>query len=140
MAFAIKAEVRDPQADTFIFIQQKTMYGGRNIAVGDTVFIFASENEGGQGLVARGVVTSVEAIAKRPDVARQTPRVSLSIRRTALAQRSLGRRELKHFANWGDGQPGTELNFKFYRQATNKIVGISDEASAFLAGFFQANT
>jgi hypothetical protein len=34
-------------------------------------------------------------------------------------------------------QPGTELNFKFYRQATNKIVGISDEAAAFLAGFFQ---
>ena len=26
-----------------------------------------------------------------------------------------------------DGRPETELNFKFYRQATNKIVGISDE-------------
>jgi hypothetical protein len=35
-----------------------------------------------------------------------------------------------------DGQPATELNFKFYRQATNKIVGISDEAAAFVAGFF----
>jgi len=31
---------------------------------------------------------------------------------------------------------GIELNFKFYRQATNKIVGISDEAAAFLRGFF----
>jgi hypothetical protein len=28
------------------------------------------------------------------------------------------------------------LKFKFYRQATNKIVGISDEATAFLDGFF----
>jgi hypothetical protein len=27
-------------------------------------------------------------------------------------------------------------DFKFYRQATKKIVGISDEASAFLEGFF----
>jgi hypothetical protein len=26
--------------------------------------------------------------------------------------------------------------FKFYRQATNKIVGISGEAAAFLRGFF----
>jgi hypothetical protein len=30
----------------------------------------------------------------------------------------------------------TEINFKLYRQATNKIVGISDEAAAFLQGFF----
>src|SRR5262245_48461981 len=35
-----------------------------------------------------------------------------------------------------DRRPETELNFKFYRQATNKIVGISDEAAAFLDGFF----
>jgi hypothetical protein len=57
-------------------------------------------------------------------------------RRTALAKRPLGRRELKQFTDWDDGQPATELNFKFYRQATNKIVGISDEAAAFLHGFF----
>jgi hypothetical protein len=60
-AFAIKAEVSDPQAKTFAFKAQKTMYGGKHIAKGDTVFIFASENEGGQGLISRGVVTSVEA-------------------------------------------------------------------------------
>jgi len=27
-----------------------TMYGGKHIAEGDTIFIFASENEGGPGL------------------------------------------------------------------------------------------
>jgi hypothetical protein len=136
MTFAIKAEVCDPRAKTFAFTAQKTMYGGKHIAEGDTVFVFASENEGGQGLIARGVVATAEAIAKRRGVARQTPRVSLTIRRTALAKRPLGRSELKHFADWNDGQPATELNFKFYRQATNKIVGISDEASAFLGEFF----
>jgi hypothetical protein len=136
MAFAIKAEVRDPRAKTFAFTAQKTMYGGKHIAEGDTVFVFASENEGGQGLIARGVVTSAEAIAKKRGVARQTPRVSVTIRRTALAKRPLGRSELKPFADWKDGKPETELNFKFYRQATNKIVGISDEAAAFLNGFF----
>jgi hypothetical protein len=115
---------------------QKTMYGGRHIAEGDTVFVFASENEGGQGLIARGVVTSAEAIAEKPGVARQTPRVSLTVSRTGLAKPPLGRRELKQFTDWNDGQPGTELNFKFYRQATNKIVGISDQVAAFLSEFF----
>ena len=112
------------------------MYGGKHVSEGDTVFVFASEKEGGQGLVARGVVTSTEAIAKKRGIARQTPRVSISIRRTALAKRALGRNDLKHLTDWNDGQPATELNFKFYRQATNKIVGISDEAAAFLNEFF----
>jgi hypothetical protein len=136
MAFAIKTEVRDPRAKTFVFTAQKTMYGGKHIAKGDTVFVFASENEGGRGLIARGAVTSAEAIAKKRGVARQTPRVSIAVKRTTLAKRPLGRSELKQFTDWNDGQPETELNFKFYRQATNKIVGISDEASAFLDGFF----
>ncbi|TIS61263.1 MAG: hypothetical protein E5W93_08420 [Mesorhizobium sp.] len=136
MAFAIKAEVEDARAETFSFAAQKTMYGGKHIAEGDTIFLFASENEGGQGLVARGVVTSSEAVPRRPDLERQTPRVSISIRRTALAVRRLGRDELKRFKDWADGRPETELNFKCYRQATNKIVGISDETATFLSAFF----
>ena len=136
MAFAIKTEVRDPRAKTFVFAAQKTMYRGKHIAKGDTLFVFASENEGGQGLIARGVVTSAEAIAKKRGVARQTPRVSIVVKRTALVKRPVGRRELKQFTDWNDGRPETELNFKFYRQATNKIVGISDEAGAFLDGCF----
>jgi hypothetical protein len=136
MMFSIKAEVSDPQAETFVFGAQKTMYGGKHIAKGDTIFVFASENEGGPGLIASGVVTSAKAIAKKRGIARQTPRVSITIRRTALAKRRLGRSELKPFSDWNDGRSGTELNFKFYRQATNKIVGISDEAAAFLRRFF----
>jgi len=108
MTFAIKAEVDDPRADTFAFSAQKTMYGGKHIAKG----------------------------AKRRGIARQTPRVSITIRRTALARRRLGRTELKRFDRWNDGRPETELNFKFYRQATNKVVGISDQAAAFLRDLF----
>ena len=136
MAFAVKAEVRDLRAKTFVFTAQRTMYGGKRIAKGDTVFVFASENEGGQGIIARGVVTCTEAIAKKSGVLRQTPRVSIAVRRTAFAKQPLGRSELKRFTDWNNGQPETELNFKFYRQATNKIVGISDEAAAFLERFF----
>jgi hypothetical protein len=135
MVFAIKAEVGDPGVDTFSFDAQKTMYGGKHVAKGDTIFVFASENEGGPGLIASGVVTSAKAIAKKRGIARQTPRVSITIRRTALANRRLGRSELRVFSDWNDGRPETELNFKFYRQATNKIVRISDGAAAFLRRF-----
>jgi hypothetical protein len=136
LAFAIKAEVGDPRAATFAFSAQKTMYGGKRIAPGDTIFVFASVNEGGAGLIASGVVASATSIAKKRGIARQTPRVSITIKRIALAKRRLGRSELKRCSDWNDGRPETELNFKFYRQATNKIAGISDEAAAFLREFF----
>lgn len=138
MAFAIKAEIRDVRAKTFTFVAQKTMYGGKHVAQGDMIFLFASENQGGQGLIARGVVTAAEPVAKKRGIARQTPLVTLSIKRTALALRPLGRRELRPLTDWKDGKPGTELNFKLYRQATNKIIGLSDQAAAFLASFFRS--
>ena len=136
MTFAIKAAIGDLRARTFAFTAQKTMYGGKHIGRGDIIFVFASENEGGPGLIASGVVISAEAIAKKRGLARQTPRVSLVVKRAALAKRRLGRGELKSFCEWNDDRPETELNFKFYRQATSKIVGISDEAAAFLRRFF----
>jgi hypothetical protein len=136
MWFAIKAEVLNLRASRFAFTAQKTMYGGKSIATGDVVFVFASENEGGRGLTARGVVTAAEPVAKKRGVTRQTPRVSIVVRRTALAKQPLGRSELKFFTDWEDGRPETELNFKFYRQATNKIVRLSDTAAAFLTRLF----
>ena len=136
MAFVIKADVPRGDEEAFAFAAQKSMYGGKHVAEGDTVFVFASENQGGRGLVAQGVVTCARQIAKTTGLARQTPRVSLSIRSTALAKRPLGRNELRRYADGAGGDPGAELHFKLYRQATNKIVGVSEEAAAFLRGFF----
>ena len=136
MIYAIKAEVSDPNASSWIFKAQKTMYGGKRISRGDVIFVFASENEGGSGLVAVGAVSQAEAVPKRQGVERQTPRVSITVNRTSQAKRRLGRSELKLFSDWNDGRPETELNFKFYRQATNKIVGLSEEAAIYLHGFF----
>lgn len=136
MAFVIKAEVDDPQAAIYSFVAQKTMYEGKHIGAGDAVYIFASENQGGRGLIARGVVMTAEAIANKKNVARETPRVSVTVKRMALAKRPLGRNELQRFERGNDGRPETELNFKLYRQATNKIAGISEEAAAYLDRFF----
>lgn len=136
VAYAIKTAISDLQAANFEFTAQKTMYGGKRIAAGDTIFLFASENESGQGLFARGVVTYAEPIGRTPGLTRQTPRVSLAIRRTALARRPLGRSELKSASGPDAEGSESELHFKFYRQATDKIVGLSDAAAAFLNGFF----
>lgn len=136
MTFAVKAAIGDAGPGTFVLRSQKTMYGGKRIAKGDRIFVFDSENEGGQGLVAVGVVESAKAVARVPGVERQTPRVSITIRRVAAAKKRLGRDELEAFRDWNDERPETELNFKFYRQATNKIVGLSDVAAAFLERFF----
>ena len=133
--FAIKAAISDSTAEVFTFAAAKTMYGGKQISTGDSIFIFASENEGGC-LIACGTVASAKAVPMTPGVARQTPRVSITVTRTKLAKRRLGRSELRPFSEWNDGRPETELNFKFYRQATNKLVGLSEEAAAFLRQYF----
>lgn len=136
MQFVVKAQVDDAKAATLAFRAQKTMYGGKTIAAGDPIFIFASENEGGAGLVARGVVTAATAVPRKTGLARQTPRVTITVGRLQAAKRRLGRAELKAFRDWKDGRPETELNFKFYRQATNKIAGVSEAAAAFLRRCF----
>jgi hypothetical protein len=107
MAFVIKAEVRDPRARRFTFAAQKTMYGGKYIAAGDTAFIFASDNDVGRGLFARGIVSFAEAIPKKSGIGRQTPRVSVAIKRTAPAKWPLGRSELMPLP--GTSAPGLPL-------------------------------
>ena len=82
------------------------------------------------------MVVVAEAVPKVPGVARQTPKVSISVRSTGLARRALGRAELKSFQTWRDGRPETELNFKLYRQATDKLVGVTPDAAALLASCF----
>jgi hypothetical protein len=78
-AYVIKAAIQDLNAACYAFAAQKTMYGGKLIAAGDVIFLFASENEGGRGLFARGINTSASNTPKNPDLERQTPRVSIKI-------------------------------------------------------------
>jgi len=136
MPYAIKVRVTDPDAAQWVFDDQKTMYGGRRVQAGDTIFVIDSEHEGGCGLVARGRVTAAAPIPATPGLARQTPRVRITVAAVARSRLPLGRAALKPFSDWGDGRPETELNFKLVRQATNKIVGLTDAAAAFLASHF----
>jgi hypothetical protein len=145
--YVVKAAIADPRAKSFAFEKMRTMYDGKAIAMGDEVFVFASEHDGGpsspkknrpvgRGLIARGIVTAVTAHSKPRGLARWTPRVSITITRTALAKRTFGREQLKAWRGVSDGSPQAELDFKFTRQATNKIGGISEQAGRFLGRYF----
>ena len=134
--YVIKAEISGPLPMVFRFDDQKTMYGGKHIGAGDTLYLLASENEGGRGLVASAVVLTATPTPRRPGLERQTPRVSIGVRNTGLACQQLGRAELKDFRDWNDDRPETELNFKLYRQATDKIVGVTTATADFLEGCF----
>ena len=138
MFYVVKAAIADESAKSFSFRMQKTMYGGKLIRAKDEIFIFSSENEGGSGLIARGVVTSVTPppVRRKPSKVRVTPRVSIRVRRVAKAKRGLGRADLRLFRDWTDGRPQTEMCFKFYRQATNKIAGVSEKTALFLRSYF----
>jgi hypothetical protein len=126
-SFVVKAAPRPEGVERLTF-DEKTMWRGKAIRAGDEVFIFAAEHHGGRGLTARGVVTESARGAGS--------RVSLTVQRTAAATRPLGRADLRPFRDRPDGRPETEIDHKLYRQATNKIAGISDAAAAFLQGFF----
>lgn len=134
--FAIKADVRDLAATSYAFIAQKTMYGGKNIAVGDPIFIFASENDGGNGLFARGVVSQLEAVPRSAEARRETPRISIGIDRNGSAKRSFGRMDVRSFRGKISDDPEAEVDFKLYRQATNKVVGLTDQTGKFLNDLF----
>jgi hypothetical protein len=128
VAFVVKAALGAAKTTASFSFTEKTMYSGKEIGVDDEVFVFDSDHEGGQGLCARGIVTSV---ARGPGI-----RLSIDVRPVARAKRNLGRKELKPFRDLDDGRPETEIARKLYRQATNKIARVSDDATAFLKRYF----
>jgi len=126
-SFVVKSSLRAATASPLVFTE-KTMWGGKKIRAGDEVFLFAAEHNGGRGLYGCGVAidaTRGEGIW-----------VTLTMKCTGAARRPLGRAELRPFRDRPDGGPGMEIDHKLYRQATNKIAGISDAAAMFLRGFF----
>jgi len=97
MPFVVKAALEpDARAEPLSFTE-KTMYRCKDIRIHDEIFVFASDHHGGQGLCAKGVVTSV---ARGPGI-----RASIKIRPTVNATRKLGRSELKASRDLDDGRP-----------------------------------
>ena len=125
-SFVVKAALA--VARPSMSFHEKTMCRGKDIRSGDRIFVFASDHEGGSGLTACGIVTSVRrGLGSRRWIA---------VKRTATARRKLGRPELATFRELADSSPQTEIARKLYRQATNKIAGVSPAAAKFLSNYF----
>jgi hypothetical protein len=128
MPYVVKAAL-DPDARVKSYaFDEKTMWRGKNISAGEEIFIFSSDHMGGRGLCAKGVVTEAR---RGPGI-----RVSIKVRHVAKGKKALGREELKPYRERSDSRPETKIARKLYRQATNKIAGISDRAAAFLGKHF----
>lgn len=136
MTSAIEADFHAPDATSLTGAAARRMSGGKAIADGDRVFLFDGETYGGAGLVATGIGTRAEAVPPTPGIVGQPPLVTVAIDCRALAQAPLGREQLKRFSDWDDGKPETELNFELYRQATDKIVGLTETTAHFHDGYF----
>ena len=134
MTYVLTTERMPPSAEGVVdFPAQKTMYGGRKIAAGDTVFLFVRGRDGA-ALTAKATVLTASADAPLPDVERQTPRVSVTLRIGATPIRALSRSEVVRLSA---ADPAVEeLRFKFFRQATPKIGAVSDALAAFLESRF----
>ncbi len=126
-SFVVKAAPQPAGADWYRF-DEKTMWRSKDVRAGDEVFIFAAEHNGGHGLYAHGVVAEA---SRGVGI-----RVSLTVKRTGAATRPLGRNDLRPFRDLPGPGPEKEIDHKLYRQATNKVAGVSDAAAAFLRGFF----
>jgi hypothetical protein len=105
---------------------EKTMYRGKDIRVDDEVFVFDRITR-----TVMGCAPVVTSVTRGPGI-----RVSIKVKPVATVRRSLGRRDLKSFRDLDDGRPQTEIARKLYRQATNKIARVSDEAASFLSTHF----
>jgi len=134
MTYVLTTERMPPSAGGVVdFPAQKTMYGGRKIAAGDTVFLFVRGRDGAV-LAGKATVLTARGDPPLPDVARQTPRVSVTLRMESQPVRALSRSDVARLAT---ADPAVEeLRFRFFRQATPKIGAVSDALAAFLESRF----
>ena len=126
-SFVVKAAPQPEGAEQLAF-DEKTMWRGRDCAWATRSSFSPPTIRRTMECIARGVVTEVTRGMGN--------RISIRVRRTGTAKRTLGRDELRAFRELSDGGRRRRSTHKLYRQATNKIAGISDAAAAFLRGFF----
>ncbi len=124
MPFIAKTAPISAHVGESIRIEERTMYGGREIASGAEVFLWASETQGGSGLWARGTVLEVEPGNKKPVV---------SVRIEDMANSgNFGIEQIAPHRNSSANTPIVGLARKLYKQAHNKVARITAEEADLL--------
>ncbi|MFQ1702423.1 hypothetical protein ACJ5NV_17700 [Loktanella agnita] len=127
MAFIAKISPVEMVVGQNIHIDERTMYGGNQIAVGERIYIWTSEHQGGRGLVAVGSVANLEIIGSR---------VAVDILVEAAVQRPFDLTEIAPFRDVADGSPVSELARMLYRQAHNKVAALDQPTTTLLEEHF----
>ncbi|MCV2893710.1 hypothetical protein [Lentibacter sp. XHP0401] len=127
MAFIAKIAPIEMVVGQNIRIDERTMYGGSQILVGERIFIWTSERQGGQGLAAAGRVINLENTGSR---------VTADIVVEASVLRPLGLTEIAPFRDIADGLPVSELARMLFRHAHNKVAMLDQQTTTFLETHF----
>lgn len=127
MPYIIKTNPFDAEPDRTVTVIERPFYGGRNIRVGDDIFVWFSETAGGSGLAWQAHTVSVDAA--------EAGKVSVTMRLVSRFPAGvLGKEDLEPLRNIRDNSPQSELARKLYYQAHNKIAALTQEESDYLLG------
>lgn len=110
-------------------LEERPMYGGRDIAPGERIYLWFSEQQGGFGLFGNGsVLRLLEAGA----------RVGLDVRIDNVAvARCFGVAEISPYRDLADGSAVAGLSSKLYRHSHNKIASLTASEACFLDQYFE---
>lgn len=127
MAFIAKIDPIEVDIGHYIQIEERAMYGGRSISLGDRIFIWTSETTGGCGLVAAGTVTFLNFLGSN---------VFAEVFLDTAALRQLGLDNISSYRDVQDSSPESELARVLYRHAHNKISALGETTCQFLESYF----
>lgn len=128
MAFIAKNAPIAATVGNTVRIEERPMYGGKDIKAGDSLFLWTSEQQGGRGLWGRGIVLSSSAAGSKQHI---------EVRINQLV--SLGHFGLVQIAPHRDSTdetPTAGLARKLYKHAHNKIARVTNAEADLLLRVF----
>lgn len=129
MPFIAKTAPITSLADEHVRIEERPMYGGRDIRVGSEVFLWSSETQGGVGLWGKGTVTAIDPDGAKPVV---TVRVDQRVN-----SGNFGLNEIAPHRDSTQDIPIVDLARKLYKHAHNKVARLTDQEADLLQRFFR---
>lgn len=129
MPFIAKTAPITSLADEHVRIEERPMYGGRDIRVGAEVFLWSSETQGGVGLWGKGTVMAIDPGGPKPVV---TVRVDQRVN-----SGNFGLNEIAPHRDSTQDTPIVGLARKLYKHAHNKIAGLTNAEADLLQQNFE---
>lgn len=110
--------------DTVPIDSSRVMYGGETVSIGDEIFLWFSETQGGPGLAWQGTVEKVET----------ANHLTVLLRCRPIAP--LGKADLQPFRDSTEDSAMRSLSEKLYKNSHNKLAALSGDETEFLRSRF----